>query len=173
MKNNWKLVNEFLTQPRKLVPLLIVFVCTSIVSCSPVNSSATTNSGFTSTLKSMSTATKSSSTTNKNVVTQKPTKTQKITMSACVDSHALKVRSGPGADYSVNEYLSNGECVALLERNSDSTWAKFRNGWVYLDYMKIDDSVSKLPISSSTQSIATNPPIPVNNASQSTSPPQS
>ena len=173
MKINWKLVNEYLTQPRKFVPLLIVFVCTFIVSCSPVNSSATMNSnnGFSSTLKSMSTTTKSGSTTNKKVVTPTPKKTQKITMSACVDTHALKVRSGPGADYSVNEYLSNGECVALLERNPDSTWVKFGNGWVYLDYMKVDDSVSKLPISSSIQSIATNPPLSLNNASQSTSPP--
>ncbi len=52
----------------------------------------------------------------------------------------LRVRTGPGTGYTIAAYLTNGTKVTVLEtRNVGSTtWGRIEQGWVSLDYVKLD-----------------------------------
>ena len=187
MKINWELANGFLTQSKVIVVLVISILSSTIISCSPGSSIQSTSSRRTSTPRRLSTATKLSSTSIKKILKPTATKTEKITIQGCVNAKYLNVRSGPSSQYSINDYLEKGDCETFLERNSDSTWVKFNNGWVSLAYVNIVGSLARLPVSQNipaivvksspantlpAQSISTPEPIPTS-APKPTSTPKS
>ncbi len=173
MNHKWDSVHKFLMQSRVIFGVVILLVFLGLVSCSPgINENSTTNRQ-TSTPNEINSSAKSVSSNVKIVATATVTKTQKVTLSGCVDNAKyLNVRSGPGTQYGVNSYLSEGDCVTLIERNADSTWVKFSKGWLSQGYLKVNGSVSQLPFSTSIQTMVTNPPLTLNNTSQSISTPK-
>ncbi|MCA9942070.1 MAG: SH3 domain-containing protein [Ardenticatenaceae bacterium] len=87
-----------------------------------------------------------------------------VTASALVATGALNVRSGPGVTYSVLTVASQGQTVALLGRNANSSWAKIRaangtEGWVNASLITPNVSISSLPLADSPA--APEPPVPV------------
>ncbi|MBO5867934.1 MAG: SH3 domain-containing protein [Oscillospiraceae bacterium] len=70
----------------------------------------------------------------------------------------LRVRSGPGTDYSVAGYLSNGDKVSILEtKDSGSmTWGKIDKGWISLDYVVLDPKETEKPAQTLTGKIDVN-----------------
>jgi uncharacterized repeat protein (TIGR02543 family) len=48
----------------------------------------------------------------------------------------LRVRKGPGTNYAVVAYLTNGTRVTILE--TKGTWARIDKGWVSLNYIVLD-----------------------------------
>lgn len=56
----------------------------------------------------------------------------------------LRVRSGPGTSYSILGYLSNGSKVTILSQQTvDSTvWGQLENGWISMEYVKLDETDS-------------------------------
>ena len=65
--------------------------------------------------------------------------------------HALNVRSGPSAGYSVKGLVYQYEWVDLLGRNADSSWAKIETddglqGWVSTRYINPNVALSSLPV---------------------------
>jgi hypothetical protein len=60
-----------------------------------------------------------------------PTSKPKPTSSVCVKVPRLNVRAGPGINYSIVDFLSQGQCVDVLGCNPDSTWLNIGNGlWI-------------------------------------------
>lgn len=57
-----------------------------------------------------------------------------------VNTNSLRIRSGPGTNYSIVGYLSGGTSVTITERRSDGSmmWGKISNGWISLDYVALD-----------------------------------
>lgn len=77
--------------------------------------------------------------------TVKPSPTEPPTIKACVAAHSLSVRSGPGTVYESVAYLSEGDCLTLLERSEDAAWARFKQGWVSTQYLELQsDSLADL-----------------------------
>ena len=70
----------------------------------------------------------------------------------CINVSSLNVRSGPGTHYSVLGYLYKDDCIILMERNVDSSWAKFDDGWVSSDYLDLVSSIDILPIAGAVPS---------------------
>lgn len=52
----------------------------------------------------------------------------------------LRIRSGPGTNYAVSGYLTNGVKVSILETKDagSMTWGKIDQGWISLDYVVLD-----------------------------------
>lgn len=81
-----------------------------------------------------------------------PTTTYQIVVeiAATVNTDKLNVRRGPGPEYDKVVELSNGQDIILIGRNTDSTWVQLRaddQRWVNARYVRIDGSISTLPVS--------------------------
>lgn len=68
-----------------------------------------------------------------------------------VNTGAVNVRTGPGAQYNSIAVLNSGTSVALIGRNADATWAKVRltngvEGWIGSGLMQTNVSIWSLPI---------------------------
>jgi uncharacterized protein YgiM (DUF1202 family) len=68
-----------------------------------------------------------------------------------VNTGAVNVRTGPGAQYNSIAVLGSGTTVTLIGRNADATWIKVRlsngvEGWINADYLNTNVSVWALPI---------------------------
>jgi N-acetylmuramoyl-L-alanine amidase len=76
---------------------------------------------------------------------------QTLSASGLVNTAALNVRSGPGISYGVTAVIYQDQGVALLGRNSDSSWIKVRLnngavGWVNGAYIDTATTLNSLPI---------------------------
>lgn len=56
----------------------------------------------------------------------------------------LRVRSGPGTNYSIAGYLGPNDKVTITETTSSGsmTWGKISTGWISMDYVQLDGSGS-------------------------------
>ena len=61
-------------------------------------------------------------------------------MSGTVTTSDLRIRSGPGTNYSILGYLQNGNRVTITEQktNGSMVWGKIANGWISMDYVRLD-----------------------------------
>lgn len=59
----------------------------------------------------------------------------------------LRVRSGPGVSYSIVRYLYDGSKVEITETQAvgSVTWGKVSDGWISMDYVKLDSSSDQTP----------------------------
>lgn len=59
-----------------------------------------------------------------------------------VNTTSLRIRSGPGTNYSVVGYLSGGTEVTITERTTSASmvWGKISSGWISLDYVELDSA---------------------------------
>ncbi len=76
---------------------------------------------------------------------------QTISTSGVVNTAALNVRTGPGISYGVTAVVYQGQGVALIGRNADSSWVKVRLtngtvGWVNSAYIQTTTTLNSLPI---------------------------
>jgi uncharacterized protein YgiM (DUF1202 family) len=67
-----------------------------------------------------------------------------------VNTGAVNVRSGPGAQYNSTAVLNSGTTVSLIGRNADATWTKVRlsngvEGWINSAYLNTNVSIWSLP----------------------------
>ncbi len=64
-----------------------------------------------------------------------------------VSSGRLRVRSGPSTGYAIVTNLSNGARVEILEQKTvgNTVWGRISNGWISLDYVKLDTQESVTP----------------------------
>ncbi|MBE2200758.1 MAG: SH3 domain-containing protein [Anaerolinea sp.] len=74
-----------------------------------------------------------------------------VTATAVITTGALNVRSGPGVQYGVVTAVSQGQSVALLGRNSSSSWVKIQTGggqqgWINAAYIQANVAVNTLPV---------------------------
>lgn len=73
-----------------------------------------------------------------------------ITMTGCVNTRSLRVRSAPGTNNDVIAGLTRGTCVSLIGRNNDESWLQVSFddflGWVSATYIDVKGDASKLPI---------------------------
>lgn len=76
---------------------------------------------------------------------------QTISTSGVVNTAALNVRTGPGVNYGVTAVVYQGQGVALIGRNADSSWLKVRLtngtvGWINSAYIQTSTTLNSLPI---------------------------
>ena len=76
---------------------------------------------------------------------------QTLSASGLVNTAALNVRTGPGVSYGVTAVVYQGQGVALLGRNADSSWVKVRLtngtvGWINAAYIETATTLNSLPI---------------------------
>jgi uncharacterized protein YgiM (DUF1202 family) len=76
---------------------------------------------------------------------------QTISTSGVVNTSALNVRTGPGVNYGVTAVLYQGQSVALIGRNADTSWVKIRLvngtvGWINPAYVQTTTPLNSLPI---------------------------
>lgn len=59
-----------------------------------------------------------------------------------ISNDDLRIRSGAGTSYSIVGFLSNGDKVTILEEKviGGTTWGKIAQGWISLDYVKLDSN---------------------------------
>ena len=81
-------------------------------------------------------------TDNLPAVTQSPASTAPAALEGCVTNPTTLIRKDPGTDSEVVTGIVEGTCIAVLERNADSTWLYVRTrdnltGWVNVKYVKI------------------------------------
>ena len=59
-----------------------------------------------------------------------------------VNAIELRIRSGPGTDYSIVGYLKDGTEVTVTEKknNGITMWGKISNGWICLDYVEFESN---------------------------------
>ena len=59
----------------------------------------------------------------------------------------LRVRKGPGISYGIVEYLYDGAKVEITQTQKEGsvTWGKVANGWISMDYVKLDSSLDQTP----------------------------
>lgn len=67
----------------------------------------------------------------------------------------LRIRSGPGTDYTTIGYLFNGKTVEILEEKTTDTmiWGRIARGWISMDYVIIGTQ----PTEPTQESTATSP----------------
>ncbi len=73
-----------------------------------------------------------------------------------VNAGSLRIRSGPGTNYSILGYLSDGEKVTVTEQKAVGSmiWGKIDKGWISLDYVKLDTaSVPQDPAAAQTGTV--------------------
>ncbi len=65
--------------------------------------------------------------------------TEKVT-GKVVDTNNLRVRSGPGFNYSVQGYLNLNTPVEITQQKTvdGMTWGKISEGWISMDYVRLD-----------------------------------
>jgi uncharacterized protein YgiM (DUF1202 family) len=76
---------------------------------------------------------------------------QTISTSGVINTSALNVRTGPGVNYGVTAVVYQGQGVALIGRNADSSWVKIRLtngtvGWINSAYIQTTTTLNSLPI---------------------------
>lgn len=73
-------------------------------------------------------------------VTQPPVVEPTVWTGTVKVNDLLRVRSGPGTNYSIAGYLSPNAKVTVTERKTvgSTTWGKISNGWISLDYVLLD-----------------------------------
>ncbi len=76
---------------------------------------------------------------------------QTISTSGVINTAALNVRTGPGVSYGVTAVVYQGQGVALIGRNADSSWVKIRLtngtvGWINSAYVQTSTTLNSLPI---------------------------
>lgn len=76
---------------------------------------------------------------------------QTISTSGVINTAALNVRTGPGLTYGVTAVVYQGQGVALIGRNADSSWVKIRLtngtvGWINSAYIQTTTTLNSLPI---------------------------
>ena len=61
-----------------------------------------------------------------------------------LNSGELRIRSGPGTSYSIVGYLRSGDRVTVTQQqnNGSMIWGKIANGWISMDYVKLDSASS-------------------------------
>ncbi len=61
----------------------------------------------------------------------------KVTIVNCTK---LRIRTGPGTNYSIAGYINAGTTVSITEQKKVGTvtWGKFEKGWISFDYVKIN-----------------------------------
>lgn len=66
----------------------------------------------------------------------------------------LLVRSGPGTNYSILGYLTEGTAVTITERQNGGAleWGKIDRGWICLNYVQLSGNVTTTPSAPSTPS---------------------
>lgn len=73
-----------------------------------------------------------------------------------VNAGSLRIRSGPGTNYSILGYLSDGEKVTVTEQKTVGSmiWGKIDKGWISMDYVKLDTaSVPQNPAAAQTGTV--------------------
>ncbi len=155
VSNHWSSISDFFSNPLVFVGIGLFIFFLVIVFSGSGNNTPTSSSRLTNTSRRIITSTKFVSSTKKKVATATVTKTQKVTLLGCVDTKALKVRSGPGTQYGVNSYLSDGDCVTLIGRNSENSWVNTYAGWVSVAFLKISGDIKHIPLSFDVQEVAT------------------
>lgn len=86
---------------------------------------------------------------------------------AVVTSARLNIRTGPGTSYDIITTVNQGQTMALIGRNGDSSWAKIRlgdgrEGWVNASLIQPGVAINTLPVVEGT---AAPPPAVANGAS--------
>lgn len=68
----------------------------------------------------------------------------------------LRVRSGPGTNYAIADYLSNGDKVTISEtkETGSMTWGKINKGWISMDYIVLDQAETETATNSVTGCVA-------------------
>lgn len=66
----------------------------------------------------------------------------------------LLIRSGPGTNYSILGYLTEGTAVTVTEKKSGGAleWGKIDRGWICLNYVQLSGNVTTTPSTPSTPS---------------------
>ena len=75
--------------------------------------------------------------------------TNSYTTTGSVNTTRLNVRRGPGPEYTEVTQLTEGTQITIIGRNTDSTWVQISGSgqrWVSADYIRINGSISRLPI---------------------------
>ncbi len=70
-------------------------------------------------------------------------------------SDLLRVRTGPSTSYAVAGYLKNGAKVTVTETKTvgSTTWGKISNGWISLDYVKLDNQQTQTQPQKQTKTV--------------------
>ena len=84
------------------------------------------------------------------IILDKPTEEEKPVenkWTGKVTATELYIRNGPGLTYSIVSYLTQGATVTITERqmNGNMEWGKIANGWICLDYVKLDSKENENP----------------------------
>ena len=71
-----------------------------------------------------------------------PTAAPTVVTTGCVEVRSLRVRRGPGTEHDLVGGLISGDCVTLVTKNPEGTWAQIEFqglvGWVSLDYLVLE-----------------------------------
>ena len=69
----------------------------------------------------------------------------------------LLIRSGPGTNYSILGYLTEGTTVTVTEKKSGGAleWGKISKGWICLNYVQLNGNVTTTPSTPSTPNTPT------------------
>ena len=86
---------------------------------------------------------------------QEQTTVQKTQTGTVKVSDLLRVRTGPSTSYAVAGYLKNGEKVNITETKTvgSTTWGKVSNGWISLDYVKLDNQQTQTQTQKQTKTV--------------------
>lgn len=59
-----------------------------------------------------------------------------------INTNSLRIRTGPGTNYSIAGYLTMNTKVTITEMktNGSMIWGKISNGWISLDYVRLDSN---------------------------------
>ncbi len=71
----------------------------------------------------------------------------------------LLIRSGPGTNYSILGYLTEGTAVTVTEKRSGGAleWGKIDRGWICLNYVQLSGNVTTTPSTPSAPSTPSTP----------------
>lgn len=88
------------------------------------------------------------------------------TAMATITAAGLNVRSGPGTNYAVITKVAAGQTYPVQARNGASSWLQIslagdQLGWVATQYVKLNRTVSTLPISAQVSAAPVRQPTPV------------
>lgn len=78
-----------------------------------------------------------------------------VVISGCVSASSLRVRTGPGTEFSVVKGLSQGECLSFDGRDTSNGWLRISDNdsldnskrqWVSANYIVLKEDISTLPV---------------------------
>ena len=82
-------------------------------------------------------------------------------MGTVTSDDGLRIRSGAGTNYAIVGFLDYNERVEILDKTtvSGTPWGKISNGWICLNYVKLDDASdsSQTPETTPTEPAPTEP----------------